>query len=189
MFERTRLRKLILAFFFRILASVIVASIIITACVGQINKINASIIEKNKLARILDQKSETLRELEQNLAVIGTNDKKILEALPPSNNILDFIAVLENLAARTSVRQTMRFGTPVAVTPAEAKGVGIARIDYTMAISGNVHTLFNYMKNFEHLPYFTRINSFSVQSGNELGWEGESTISISASVFVQDSNF
>jgi Tfp pilus assembly protein PilO len=189
MFERTQLRKLITSFALRIVAAVVVTAIIVTICANQITKISRSILEKKRLATILEQKSETLRQLEQDLAIIGTGDAKIREALPPSNNILDFIAVLEALAVRSSVKQTTRFGTPTPVTPEGSEGMPIAKIDYSISINGNVHTLYSYLKNFENLPYFTRINSFSIQSGSELGWEGESTVSIGASVFVHSNNF
>lgn len=188
MFERTKLRKLIISYLLWIIGAIAVASVVVGVCAGQITKVSKSLVEKRRLAAILEQKNETLRQLEKDLAVIGSQEKKIREALPPSSNILDFIADLEGLAARSSVKQTTRFGTPVPVSPEGTEGISIAKVDYGITINGNIFTLQSYMKNFDNLPYFTKINSFSIQSGKELGWEGESSISINATVFVEDSN-
>lgn len=189
MFERTNFRKLILSYFLRILGSVAVASIIISVCAGRITEISQSLADKKRLAIILEQKNETLDQLEKDLTIIGQNEKRIREALPPSYNILDFISDLDSLAARTAVKQTTRFGTPSPLNVGETEGVSIAKIDYGISLSGNIFTLQSYLRNFENLPYFTKIDSFSIQSGNELGWEGESSVTINATLFVQENNF
>ena len=185
MFERKQLQKQLFSYLLRIAVAVLMGVIIIHIASGQITKISTSLAEKKRLSLLLQRKSETTRQLAQDLAVVGDNDKKILAALPPAQNILDFIGVLDNLAAKNSIKQTTKFNTPVPVSPEGGEGISIQKIDYSISLSGNVFTLMSYLKDFENLPYFTKINSFNIQGGSSLGWEGESTISIQAIVYVQ----
>ncbi|MDO8572288.1 MAG: hypothetical protein Q7S11_00790 [bacterium] len=169
--------------FFVMITAIIVASIAISILSRNITSIGDSLIEKKRLSIILSKRGEYLSGLKRDFNVVGEADKRIIEASPPSDNILPFVAILENIADQTSVQQSFKFGIP-SLTGEKQNGMEIATIDYSIRVNGNVHTLINYLQRFESLPYFSTISSITISGGGTRGWEETAQATIEAKIYT-----
>jgi len=163
-------------------------SVIIFSYVGiylisiQIEKVAVKIASDRHLATTLSERTSMIANLKSEIDVIGSNNLHIRNAFIPANNILDFVSVLENLAFRNGVTQAFHFSSP---TPHDTESLfPTAIISYQNTISSDVPTFINYLKEFEQLPYFTKIDSLAITSSKS-GWGNASTISFSANVVTQ----
>lgn len=150
---------------------------------AQITKISSKAVADRHLATQLSERTSLLTNLRRETEIIGTNDVIIKRAFIPSNNILEFVSAIEALAVKNGLIQSFHFSTP---TPASIDGpFPLSTITYQNTISSaNVSTLISYLKEFEKLPYFTKIESLSISSGSG-DWRTAGTASFSASVVAQ----
>src|SRR3989344_740787 len=125
-------------------AAITVAVIAILFISQQINGITESAKERRTLYAILQRRTETVDKIKADINLAGdTNIKKLEDAFPLSDNIIDFIVSLDNIAAKNTVKQTMNFGTP---TPFFKKGDGataisIASITYGTNVTSGISAL------------------------------------------------
>lgn len=168
------------------LAVLFIAIVIVWFASRQITVIAKSLQEKRLTEAVFEKKSETVIKLQNDFESIGDRDKKVEEALLSSNNILEFVGILESLATRYALQQTIKFGVPVPVdgTP---EGVNLSRIDYNITLTGNISTLAKYLSDFEALPYYTHASSVNLSTQSPQGWEDVSTITIQAKIYVKSS--
>lgn len=184
MFQQKQLTLTIIKKLSRALVALVIAVLIVVFLSGQIDKIGSGIQKKRTLSYILEKRTETIDNLRLSFTKVGDVDKRIKDALPTADNILDFVAALESLAASTSLQQSTRFGSPVP-TAISSGGITLSAIDYSTTLNGNVATLTNYLKGFEKLPYFSSITAISINAGSSKGWDGDSTVSIQAKVYTR----
>lgn len=164
--------------------AVIIAMLVIGVFSNKIAAIQQSLTTKRQLSYLLESQVRTTEDLKSAAKLLGNNDKRIETSLPPSENILDFVAILETLANQNSLQQTLKFETPTTyVEP--ASGLELQKINYNATINGNVFTLINYLRGFEKLPYMTRVRAVGVTSTIDKGWEKEATVNISAEVYTK----
>lgn len=156
-------------------AAIAVAAFVIIFTGKQIGKISDSLAEQRTATFILEKRSETISRLAKDFETVGNADEKIKNAFPPVDNILDFVAALENLSVQNSIQGTYSFGTP-----SEAEGF----IDYGLNINANIFSLINYLKSFENLPYFTGISGITLGAQSN-GWEGNSSVSLRAKIYTR----
>lgn len=152
----------------------VAAAVVIFFSSSQISKISQTIREQRISAFVLEKRSETIFQLREGFRVIGDADKKIEEALPPAENILGFVAGMENLASQNSVQQILSFSV-----------LADKIIDYNINLNVNISSLINYLKNFEKLPYFTGISSINLSASSVGGWEENSAVSLRAKFFIR----
>jgi len=162
--------------------SVLIAIFIVFFSIKKISKISESIMENKRTSFILEKRNEVISDLRKNFQLIGDKDKKIEEAIIPTDNILDFVAILESLASQNSLQQSLKFGTPVLVVN------NVSSIDYYLTLNGNIITLMNYLKGFEKLPYITGISLINFQALTDKGWENNSSVSIQGKLYVRQGN-
>ncbi len=177
-------RKVILIILKRFIgaAAAVAASLILIFILSrQIDKIGNSLTEKKNLSFVLERKTEITEKLRRDFNIIGDSGQKIQSALPPDDNILEFVGALESLASQSGLSQSFKFGNP-ADFPIIKSGLKISVIDYNISLNGNIFSLINYLKSFEKLPYFSGISSVSL-SGS--GWENNSAINIKAKIYVK----
>src|SRR5690349_18709550 len=86
-----------------------------------INSTVQDIKQKRTIYATLERRVETVGQLQKDLDSVGATDaiSKMQDAFPPSDNIIGFVTATESLASKTSVNQTLNFGTPA---PAFTKG-------------------------------------------------------------------
>lgn len=149
----------------------------------EIIKISDAVIQNRRLATTLEKRTEIFSTLARNTHIIGTNDMLIDNAFIPSDNILEFISALESLALKNGVTQSFRFENPIPA--AISTSFPLSTIGYSNNLSINVSNLTNYLKDFEGLPYFTKINSLTITSGDATGWRGASNVLIGATLYTK----
>lgn len=176
--------EIIKAIMIQLVKAIVVSAISITISLlfaNEISKIGNLIIEKRKLAMVMEKRSTIISKIRSDLRVVNDNQKIIENALPPKDNILDFVSSLENIANKNSLQYSYKFGTPSA--PSTQGEFNISTIDYSLNINGNIFTLINYLKDFEKLKYFTGINSITLSAPQDTGWDGNSTMTIQAKLY------
>lgn len=184
MFNRKQLTLVIAQKLMKAVVAAFIAILIVVFISSQIVKIGDTIQKKRTLSYILEKKSETIDNLRQSFNKIGDGDKRVKDALPTADNILDFVAALESLAASTSLQQSTHFGTPVP-TAITSGNISVSSIDYGTTLNGNISTLINYLKGHEKLPYFSGISSITLNTASDKGWEGDSSVTIQAKIYTR----
>ena len=165
------------------LAVVIVSFGVILFISRKITKMATETATNRHLVATLSERTSLLSNLKRETDIIGPNDKILKQTIIPSNNILEFVAILKSLALKNGITQSLNFSSP---TPASlGTAFPLATISYQNTISSaNVSIFINYLKDFEKLPYFTKINSLNISSGSA-DWRSTSYISYSATVAAQ----
>lgn len=158
---------------------VIFSSLLVFFLSGQISKVSKEATKNLELATELSERTSLLSTLKYDIGIIGTNDTIIKGSFIPSNNILEFVAILKSLALKNGVTHTFNFGIPSSA-PTEGQFL-ITPIPYQNSINTNISTFIIYLKAFEKLPYFTKIDSLAITSG-EGDWRKTSNVTFSATV-------
>lgn len=159
----------------------ITVSLIITWFLSQqIIRISDDALKNRQLSATLEKRTETFALIKRDTDFIGTNDILIERAFIPSDNILDFITTLENLALKNGLAGSFHFDTPIPSTVSAP--FPLASVSYSNTLSGSVANFSTYLKDFEQLPYFTKIENLSISSLDISGWNGPATMSFRASI-------
>lgn len=167
-----------------ITAGVILCAVIITMFLShEITKVSDSVIKNKKLANILTERTSLLEKIKKDMAIVGRNDIAIDNAFIPSNNITDFLSILDSMALKNSITQTFHFDSPIPATISAP--FPINTINYNNSLSANLPTLIQYLKDVERLPYFTKINGFNISSQSPVGILGLSTVSFQATLYTK----
>lgn len=149
----------------------------------EIERVSDAVSKNRQLAEKLGKRTELFSAIANDARIIGTNDATIEHSFIPTDNILEFISILESTALKNSITQSFHFGTPVA-TSITAPFV-ISSIDYQNSMSLNIYSFIKYLKDFESLPYFTKINSLNFTSQDATGWRGAGSASWSATLYTK----
>jgi len=165
-----------LAIFFVTIISIIFLS-------KEMSRMSDSVALNHKLEAELKNRTELLNVLGHDTQIVGTNDTLIENAFVPSDNIINFVNTLDNLAQTQSIPQTYHFGTPSPATISAS--FPISSIEYTNNLTTNVQSLLAYLKKFNELPYFTKINGITIASQDKSGWMGPSTITLQATLYTK----
>lgn len=182
MFSTKNLFKLIGRQLLISLGFAVFAFIVVFIASDQISKMSKKAIKDRSTATTMSERTALLSSLKYEASIIGSNDKVIKQAFIPSDNILEFIAILESLALKNGLTQTFSFSSP---NPAiEETPLPVSIINYQNNVSSNIFTFIKYLKEFEQLPYFTKIDSVTISSGSA-DWRTASNITFSASVAAQ----
>lgn len=173
MFNKKQLIFIIIRHLFRAVIAALVALALILFLSRQIKKISDSINEQRVLAAVLEKRNENLSRLREEFFLIGNIEEKINSALPPADNILEFVVALEDLSAAGSLTQTFNFGSPVN-----------SQIDYSISLGAGISALTDYLKGFEKLPYFTSVSGLNL-SALAGDWQGNSLITLKAKLYTK----
>lgn len=148
-----------------------------------IEKVTNTIVLNHKLETQLKKRTELISIIDRGSQVVGKNDTLIMNAFVPSNNISEFINKLDDLVFISGIKQTYRFDTPV---PSTIVGpFPLSTISYSNSLTIDMNNLLIYLKNFEKLPYFTKIQSLNITSQDKVGWTGLSSVSMKAELFTK----
>lgn len=164
----------------QIVGIIVVTAIVVLITERIIESVSDSLLEKRKITHALVNKKETQDRLARDLARLAPHEKALRDTLPPGNNILQFVETLEDLAKQRGLKQTYTFGVPTEPTG----NFPLSRIDFSIGLRANVHTLREYLGDLLSIPYIIKINSVSLGAPQE-GWIEEGTVTISATLFVK----
>jgi hypothetical protein len=163
---------------------VVLVAVIATRFISKkIEHIADSVILKHRLEGELNKRAGLVEKVKHDATLVGKNDVAIDAAFVSSENILEFVNVLDAMAAKKSIKQIYNFETPA--LSAISAPFPIATIAYSDTLTTTVASFSDYLKEFENLPYFTKIDGFTIASQNDLGWEGESTVSYRATFYTK----
>ncbi|MFA6407213.1 MAG: hypothetical protein WCV80_00715 [Candidatus Paceibacterota bacterium] len=176
---------------FILLKKVIVALLILVATTtgviiirNQITKIGTSLIETKRSAFFFERRSEVVNTLRTQFARVGDADTKVLNAYIPDDNIVEFIGLLNSVAAQNSIQITSQFGTPVTQLTLQ-EGTILSSIDFSANLTGTFASYINFMKHFESLPYFTTIRSFRILSPTAQGIGESISVALQGKVYAR----
>lgn len=152
--------------------------------VHKITETAARVEQARELSRSLEQQTELVSLIRRDGEIVGTNKTLIEGAFLSSDDILNFTSALEKLAENHSFVPYFRFGTPT-LAPIETP-IPLAVIPYDLTIPHGLANLITYLKDFERLPYFTKINSITFSTENAGGWTTGGSASLGASLYVKN---
>lgn len=168
------------------LISLVVVFISITGIIflsKEIGRISDSVALNHRLEKELIKRTTFLESLKNDIQIVGANDIKIDNAFVPSDNISGFVNALDGLATKIGVSQVYHFETPV--PSAISSTLPILTISYSNSFGTNVLTFSNYLKELNKLPYYTKIDGFTISSQDKNGWLGNSTVSFRATLYTK----
>lgn len=165
------------------LAAISVAALASYFLAREITRVSLGAIQNRHLAATLEKRTELFSTLARDAQTVGTNDVLFDHAFLSSDNILEFISVIESIALKNGTTQSFHFENPVP-TPTQAP-FPLSTIGYSNTLSLNVFVLANYLKDFEHLPYFTKIENLTITTGDPAGWRGASSVSFHATLYTK----
>lgn len=149
----------------------------------EIEKITDKIILNRKLETELKKRTELINIIDTGAKIIGNNNYLINSAYIPSNNISPFINKLDDLVSISGINQIYHFETP---TPSTIEGpYPLSTISFTNNLTADLTNLSVYLKSFETLPYFTKIESINISSQDKSGWVGMSNVSFKATLYTK----
>lgn len=165
------------------LSAVGIAAIVCFIIARGITNVSDDITKNRRLATNLERRTDLFSTIARDAETIGDNDARIESAFVPADSIFEFISILESIALKNTVTQSFRFDNP---SPSPyASPFPISTIAYSNTLSLNVFTLINYLKDFERLPYFTKIESVSITSQDPAGWRGSGSASFRATLYAK----
>lgn len=172
-------RHMLIAF-----VSIIIAIIAIFLLSRAIEQTSAKAFETRNLAHTLQKRTELFSTIRRDAEIVGSNNTLVEKAFLSSGNILEFTDALETLASKTGVAPGFRFSTPQSTTiPAPFP---IAVVGYDITFPTNILNLITYLKEFEKLPYFTKITAVSFSSASASGWKDSGTTSFHALFYTKE---
>lgn len=149
----------------------------------EIKSIATASYQSHSLANTLGKRADLLTTLKYDSEVVGDDDVAIEQAFPSSDNILGFIETLEKLGIKHGATQKTSFGTPT-LTEINA-GVPIAAVSYNINFTAPLASIILYLKDFESLPYFTKIDSINVAAASKEGISQPGTVALHAIVYTK----
>lgn len=162
----------------------LIAGAVVWFLSGQIAKTGKTLYEKKKLSLILSKRTETVLKLTEDFKIVGANDEKIENALPTTDSILEAISVLESVALKNSLVQSLRFGNPTLFS-ADPDKIPLGGIDYSITINGTATAFTKYLEDFEKLPYFSGISNLNLSGPSDKGWDGNALITAQARLYTK----
>lgn len=168
-----------LFFISRALAAALFGAIVSFYFAEKLQTISSSLVQEKKLALMLSARAGGRDALIEDRALIASVKPRLERALFSTDEILEFLGALETLAGKYALNTSVKFGDP-----SGTRDPSVVMIPYTITLNGNIYTLLQYMRDFEHLPYFTSVGAFAIHSP-ETGFGSESSITLTARVYAR----
>lgn len=163
--------------------AIVVALVVVVVTSNHIAKISAEIQKNKRQAYVLEKRNETVGKIRQDLDLVGETKTLIKKGFPPFDDILEFKGRLDTLANQNSFQQSSKFQDPQALTD-DPQGIPIGVIDYTISGTGSISLFIQYLAQFESLPYFTSLTSFSITANSGPNWDSDSSISFQGRAYL-----
>lgn len=163
--------------------SIIVALVAVSFLAREIDRVSGAVVQNRQLAEKLAKRTELFSVLSHDVSLVGSNGAAIEHAFLSTENILEFVSILESIALKNNATQSFHFDTPLASdTPSPFP---ISTVGYQNTIALNIFSFINYIKDFERLPYFTKITSLSFGSQDSSGWRGAGSATFRAVLYTK----
>ena len=165
---------------------IIAALLLITAFRSAIHRIADEVVKHKQLNATLEMDNQIIIKLDHDYKQVRGNEKLIRSAFLPSSNILEFVGALESIASKDNIMQSVHFDTPheTSLTVGEPP-TPLDQVAFNLSLQGNIFTFLQYLKDFERLPYFTKIEGVSIGSTPQGGWQNTSNVSVHGTIYTQ----
>lgn len=147
---------------------------------GQINKISESVVEKRTMLSLYQNSQEQFAALKEDVPKVSSYLDTVENVFPSSENIIPFINTMEGLADKTGAQQSFKFEN---IAPTPVLGTELNAVPFSVILSGNKSQFLSYLASLEKLPYFTKIESFSMTTSQN--FEGQSQMNIRGLLFIK----
>ncbi len=156
-FEKGRGRKKIIRTVIGTVAVLILGIVAISFTARQIVLASKTLQEKRSLLYVWEKRDETLTSLKEDFKKIEEDLPQVKKALPKEEEIIDFIAALENVALSAGIEQTIHF-EPKTKDKAGAYPIIVCKVD----LGGNLDSTIRYLSEVEGLVYFVKFNNLDM---------------------------
>ena len=155
----------------------IIASVFVWYVGGRITAMSNAMYDSRSLAAFFEKRGEIIDGLRATFARVAGGDTKLAGALPEVDNILEFIAAFDTVAAKNGITHSVTYTDPVSAG-------SVHSVSFTARVSANVFVLKNYIRDFEALPYFASIHSIDMNA--QLGdWRNNSAITMQGILYTK----
>ena len=127
---------------------------------AHIEQVNSAIVAENNLYGLRELHRDSYALLDARLTAIRNLEDQINHALPPTEDIRDFLALLETYANKHGVKFSSSVGS-VSVSSIKEDTVALQTITIAIDLSGELGAVRGYIADLEHLPYFFTITSIN----------------------------
>jgi Tfp pilus assembly protein PilO len=127
---------------------------------GRIEQINGTIIAENNLYGLTQFHKETFDLLNEHLRSIRELRDQIIRALPPTEDIREFLKILDTYALKHGVLTSVGVGAAT-VTNIKVNDVTLQAITINIDLTGELTAVRAYITEIEHLPYFFTITNIN----------------------------
>lgn len=165
------------------LSAVFLTGIFVFFISKQIQNVSNAVALNHRLEAALAKRIGLFETIKHDLQTVGLNDTKIEGAFISSDNILGFVNALDDLAAKNKIIQSYGFETPQP-SPIAAP-FRMSTIPFSNSFTSNMQTFSAYLDNLNKLPYFAKVDSFTIASQDKLGWQGPSNITFRATLYAR----
>jgi hypothetical protein len=152
----------------------------------KIEAIVSTIEHKRVLSSTLKQREETIAKITADFARVNGYQEKFDRAMPAVDDMEPLLVGLDGLAKKYALVAEVTLNPPT-VLSADENGKATFNIDFSIQIANaTVDTLKNYLEDFEALPYYARLESLSLLSPNNGGWDNGSQATISGKIYAKN---
>src|SRR3989344_261678 len=136
MFSQKTSTRIIVKTLLRAALAICGALLVVYGTSVQIAATTDSIAEKKTASLFLQKRSQFLADLRLELSEVGANDAKLARALPPDDNISEFLSTLKGLPDRNSLQTSIQLSPPTSLF--EKGAFSVSGIAYATTLNGPV---------------------------------------------------
>lgn len=144
-------------------------------------KTTSAVLSEKNLAMLV-QKQNLALNLGQNWETIKPYQTVIQEALPNSNNLLNYQAALEKAATVAGVQISVNFsgGSSSESATKNKKNQGFKTVPHEAVIKGPIQNIIQFIENINNIPYYTNIVSYKINniSGSSTDYSASFTMQV-----------
>lgn len=131
-----------------------------------INSVNANIKSNAEVDALRNSYKETYDKYSKSLENISNAKKTILQALPPTEDLREFMGILNTIASKNSITANVGIGESQ-VDVIHFEDIPLRTIPFTISIQGSTDNVRAYISDIEKLPYFFTLQSYDEKAIDE----------------------
>jgi len=181
-FSQQQLQKTIVKNASKAAVAIVCGVGILTVLVIKINAVVKDIQNQREKIFITQEEIERSAVLSTEIELLGQRDTKIQNTMLSANNIIPFVNYIEKIAVRHNLLYQEDFSIPVVLDLDLEQP--LARIDFTINLSGDVDSLLAYIKEFDTLPYLASITNIRMSTPSTNGLKDSGSFILQGELYV-----
>jgi Tfp pilus assembly protein PilO len=122
---------------------------------------------------------ERLIMLQNDYKKIADNIDYVNNLLPTEDQLINFLSTIEKIAKETNNAETFHFSGDIN----QGSNSEPRNINFTIDLQGDISSFIAFLEKLKIIPYYVRINSFNIGSGQ--GISSKSQINLSGRVYLK----